>query len=234
MKLRNAFAIVTAIGLASVACVQAQERTEAPTDVESAGRKSAGSADPSAASGLPQREATSITVPERATAGSSEASPASSAHSRDILRVPRGSDGAAGSLDAKWVSALVGMKVETPSGARLGTVKDVIVDAYGRQTYAIIAYAGMMGLGKKYTAVPWVTVGEMLQRDRLLMDQAQLENAPLLSSAKPDSANRSWRREADSYWRGKVARGAGSATVPAAPTARPAVSPTQAPPKERK
>jgi PRC-barrel domain protein len=125
------------------------------------------------------------------------------------------------------------MKVETPSGARLGTVKDVIVDGYGRQTYAIISYAGMMGLGNKYTAVPWVTVAEMLQRDRLLMDQAQLENAPLLSSAKPDSTNRSWRREADSYWRGKVALGAGSATVPTELNARAPVSQSETPPEAR-
>jgi hypothetical protein len=126
------------------------------------------------------------------------------------------------------------MKVETASGARLGTVKDVIVDGYGRQTYAIISYAGMMGLGNKYTAVPWVTVGEMLQRDRLLMDQAQLENAPLLSSAKPDSTNRAWRREADSYWRGKLSLGAGSANVPTEPNARAPVSQPETLPKERR
>jgi sporulation protein YlmC with PRC-barrel domain len=173
-----------------------------------------------------------MTVPERTTAGSSEASSASSAHQRGTVGSPRGSDGSASSLDTKRVSALVGMKVQTPAGARLGTVKDVIVDGYGRQTHAIISYGGMMGLGNKYTAVPWATVGQMLQRDRLLMDQAQLENAPLLSSAKPDSANRSWRREADSYWRGKVALGAGSATVPAEPNARPSQSET--PPKERR
>jgi sporulation protein YlmC with PRC-barrel domain len=179
MKLPSAFAIVTAIGLASVACVQAQ-RTEAPSLAQ------------------------------------------------------RGSEGRASSLDTKWASALVGMKVESPSGARLGTVKDVIVDGYGRQTYAIISYAGMMGLGNKYTAVPWVTVGKMLQRDRLLMDQGQLENAPLLSSAKPDSANRSWRREADSYWRSKVALGVASTAVPAEPDARAPVSQREAPPKERR
>jgi sporulation protein YlmC with PRC-barrel domain len=203
MKLPDAFAIVAALGLASVGCVQAQQN-ETPTQADL----------PSAASSRPQREATSIIAPERTTA--------------------RGSDGSASNLDTKWVSALAGMKVETPSGAHLGTVKDVIVDGYGRQTYAIISYAGMMGLGNKYTAVPWVTVAEMLQRDRLLVDQAQLENAPLLSSAKPDSTNKSWRREADSYWRGKLALGAGSSNVPAEPNVRAPVSQPETPPKERR
>jgi sporulation protein YlmC with PRC-barrel domain len=207
MKLPNAIAIVAALSLASVACVQAQRTTEAPTRADPNGRKSAGSTDPSAASSLPQR---------------------------DAVGFPAGSDGTASGLDAKWVSALVGMKVETPAGTRLGTVRDVVVDAYGRRTYAIISYGGRMGGGNKYTAVPWMTVADMLQRDRLLVDQTQFENAPLLPSAKPDSANGSWRREADSYWRGKVALSAGSSNVPAEPTARAPASQSETPPKERR
>jgi sporulation protein YlmC with PRC-barrel domain len=108
------------------------------------------------------------------------------------------------SLSERWVSALIRMNVETPAGARLGTVRDVVVDGYGRATYAIISYGGVMGLGDKYTAVPWATVAEMLRSDRLLVDRSQLENAPVLSGAKPDSANTSWRPAADDYWRGKV------------------------------
>jgi sporulation protein YlmC with PRC-barrel domain len=156
MKLLNGLAIAAAVVLTSIGCVQTQ------------------------------REATSISVPERTMAAGAE-------------------DAGAASLNAKWVSALVGMKVETPSGARLGTVKDVIVDGYGRATYAVVSYGGMLGLGNRYTAVPWVSVAEMLQRDRLLIDQSNLENAPLLASAKPELTNTKWRRDADDYWRGKVA-----------------------------
>jgi len=113
-------------------------------------------------------------------------------------------------MDAKWVSAVVGMRVETPAGVRLGTVKDVVVDAYGQPIYAIVAYGGMMGLGSKYAAIPWLTVAEMLQSDRLRVEQVQLQNAPALRGAKPESANRTWRHEADAYWRGKVAMGPAS------------------------
>jgi hypothetical protein len=125
------------------------------------------------------------------------------------------------------------MKVETPAGASLGRVKDVIVDDYGRASYAIIAYGGMMGLGNNYTAVPWTSVAELLHSDRLLIDQAQLENAPVLSGAKPDSANTSWRREADSYWRSKVALGPTWITAPAAPGASAPASQSETPSKER-
>ena len=109
------------------------------------------------------------------------------------------------SLSTRWVSSIVGMRVTTPTGTNLGKVKDVIVDGYGQPTYAIISYGGVIGLGSKYIAVPWATVAEMLERDKLLVDQGRLESAPQLASSRPESANTSWRRAADSYWRDKVA-----------------------------
>lgn len=140
-------------------------------------------------------------------------------------------DASATRMDAKWVSAIVGMRVETPTGARLGTVKDVVVDGYGKPIYAIVAHGGMMGLGSKYTAVPWLTVAEMLQSDRLRVDQAQLQNAPMLRGAKPESANTTWRREADAYWRGKVAMGPVSVTAPGGPAESAPASHSDTPPK---
>lgn len=117
----------------------------------------------------------------------------------------RGPDADEARLDAKWVSAILGMKVETPRGARLGTVKNVVVDGYGQPTYAIVAYGGVLGLGTQYTAIPWLTVADLLQSDRLLVDQAQLLKSPVMRGAKPDSAQRGWRHAADAYWRPKVA-----------------------------
>jgi sporulation protein YlmC with PRC-barrel domain len=113
-----------------------------------------------------------------------------------------GADGAR--MDAKWVSAIVGMKVVTPAGALLGRVQDVVVDGYGHAGFAIVSYGGVMGAGTRYTAVPWATVAEMLERDRLLVDRSNLENAPLLLSSKPELGDKDWRRAAESYWNGKA------------------------------
>ena len=142
-------------------------------------------------------------------------------------------DGDNATLGTRWVSSIVGMKVTTPHGARLGTVKDVVVDGYGRASYAVIAYGGMMGLGNKYTAVPWTSVAAMLDSDRLLVDQSKLENAPVLASAKPESANTPWRRAADTYWRGKVALGPASMTMPAAAEASVSAPSSATPPPQR-
>jgi sporulation protein YlmC with PRC-barrel domain len=118
--------------------------------------------------------------------------------------VNSGTDAATARMDAKWVSAIVGMKIETPDGARLGRVQDVVIDGYGRASFAIVSYGGLMGVGTRYTAVTWAAVAEMLDRDRLLVDRSHLENAPLLLYAKPEAGDKDWRRAAESYWNGKV------------------------------
>ena len=117
--------------------------------------------------------------------------------------VDGGVDAVTARMDAKWVSAIVGMKIETPAGALLGRVQDVIVDGYGRPGFAIVSYGGVMGIGTKYTAVPWSTVAEMLDRDKLLVERSNLEGAPVLSSATRELWNKGWRRAAESYWYGK-------------------------------
>jgi sporulation protein YlmC with PRC-barrel domain len=98
----------------------------------------------------------------------------------------------------KWLSAVIGMTVVTSSGTTLGRVQDVIVDGYGRQDFAIVRYGGMAGVGARYTAVPWATVAEMLDRDRLVIDRMALEGAPQLENA--GARNGTWRRDAERYW----------------------------------
>jgi sporulation protein YlmC with PRC-barrel domain len=107
-------------------------------------------------------------------------------------------------LDAKWVSAVIGMRVVTPAGAALGKVNDVIVDGYGRATFALVSYGGAFGVGRKYAAIPWAAVAEMLDRDRLVVERTNLENAPRLLRSKPDIGDAHWRYDAEGYWRGRL------------------------------
>ena len=112
---------------------------------------------------------------------------------------------AAARLDAKWLSAIFGMPVESPTGQMLGRVQDVIADGYGHSAFAILSYRGTTGPETKYAAVPWETVAEMLDRDKLVVDQRVLEKAPALASASAAARNGAWRRDAELYWHGKVA-----------------------------
>ena len=117
---------------------------------------------------------------------------------------PAAETGARG-LDARWSSAIVGLPVENSAGKELGRVQDVIVDGYGHSAFAIVSYRGTHGSTMKYAAVPWDTIAEMLDRDKLVVDQPVLENAPALTSAGADARNGAWRHDAELYWRGKVA-----------------------------
>jgi sporulation protein YlmC with PRC-barrel domain len=118
--------------------------------------------------------------------------------------VNSGVDAATARMDARWVSAIVGMKIVTPAGALLGRVQDVVIDGYGRASFAIVSYGGVMGVGTKYTAIPWEAVAEMLERDRLLVERSNLEKSPLLLNAKPAPGDNDWRGAAESYWNGRV------------------------------
>lgn len=115
---------------------------------------------------------------------------------------PGSGDKIAARMDAKWVSAVIGMKVVTPAGAALGNVHDVIVDGYGRATFALVSYGGVFGVGTTYTAVPWAVVAEMLDRDRLVVERAKLEKAPRLVGIRPGTADAHWRNDSENYWKG--------------------------------
>lgn len=101
--------------------------------------------------------------------------------------------------------AIRGMKVETPDGAVLGRIQDIIVDGYGRARFAIVSYGGSMGFGARYTAIPWATVAAALDRNRLVLSRSDLQSAPLLLHAKPQFDEEHWRREAERFWAEKVA-----------------------------
>jgi sporulation protein YlmC with PRC-barrel domain len=107
--------------------------------------------------------------------------------------------GTRASVSAPQTSKLVGMKVQTASGDSLGQIKHVVIDKSGQTSYAIIAYGATAG---KQTAVPWAAVSPMIQGDKLVMDQSQLEQAPVLAkSQKLDPASGTWSRDANVYWR---------------------------------
>jgi sporulation protein YlmC with PRC-barrel domain len=107
-----------------------------------------------------------------------------------------------GSVSATQTSRLVGMEVRTASGSTLGQIKDVVKDMSGHASYAVIAYGATLNVAAKRTAVPWAAVSPMIQGDKLVMDQSQLEQAPILAnSQKLDPSSGTWSRDANVYWR---------------------------------
>ncbi len=78
-------------------------------------------------------------------------------------------------------SQIIGRTVENYEGQRLGEIKDLMINyPDGIVTYAILSSGGLLGLGDKLFAVPWVSLTNDQKNQRFLMkaDKELLEKAP--------------------------------------------------------
>lgn len=93
------------------------------------------------------------------------------------------------------VTELKGTNIKTPTGDKLGDLKEVAVDPSGRVCYVAVSVGGFMGLGDKVVAVPWDSlkcslVGEKLDKKQISLatTKEQLEKAPEFKAGKDGSA----------------------------------------------
>jgi len=82
-------------------------------------------------------------------------------------------------------SELKGVNVVTPTGEKLGDMREIAIDTNGRVNYVAISVGGFLGLGDKFVAVPWGSLVFSLAGDKgdkrvisLASTKAQLEQAP--------------------------------------------------------
>jgi PRC-barrel domain protein len=144
---------------------------------------------------------TSPTTPTEASS-TAQVADTTTQHRPDLGSIQVADAATYGSVSATQPSRLVGMEVQTASGHSVGQIKVVVNDLSGNASYAVIAYGATLNVAAKRTAVPWTTVGPMIQGDKLVMDQSQLEGAPVLSnSQKLDPSSGTWSRDANVYWR---------------------------------
>jgi sporulation protein YlmC with PRC-barrel domain len=112
-----------------------------------------------------------------------------------------------GHVDTKHI---IGMKVVTPDGKRVGEIDQLIMNARdGKVSHAIVGLGGLAGVGERHVVVPWSQV--KVQGDRKDMS-AMIERAAL------DSARRYSRDGRD------TAPAASPATAPARDRDRDGVS----------
>lgn len=53
-------------------------------------------------------------------------------------------------------STVMGMRVQSTEGKKLGDIKDLVIDPTdGSIGYAVLDFGGFLGIGDKYFAVPW-------------------------------------------------------------------------------
>ena len=94
------------------------------------------------------------------------------------------------------LSTLLGNQVVDRSGEEVGRIQELMIDPRsGRVTYAVMSLGGLLGLGEKLFAVPWVSLELDAEKDRFVMDvdRERLRQAPGFD--KDD-----WPNMGDTYW----------------------------------
>ena len=79
------------------------------------------------------------------------------------------------------VSTVVGMRVQSTEGKKLGDIKDLVIDpADGSIGYAVLDFGGFLGIGDKYFAVPWEALQWTPDRKAIVLDisKKDLKQAP--------------------------------------------------------
>ncbi len=110
-------------------------------------------------------------------------------------------------------SEIIGKKVVNYEGESVGEVKDLMVNyADGNVTYAIMSFGGILGIGDKLFAVPWVSLNHDRPNDRFIMkaNKDLLQNAPGFDKSNwPDMSDPTRQSEIYRYYN-EVPRGAES------------------------
>jgi len=99
---------------------------------------------------------------------------------------------------------LTGDNVVNQNSEHLGDIKEIMLDMRtGRVAYAVIAFGGVLGIGEKLFAVPWIalTLDPANKRFILPIEKAHFESAPGFDSGHwPDMANQAWADTVHHYY----------------------------------
>lgn len=102
-------------------------------------------------------------------------------------------------------STLTGDQVVDPSGEKLGTLRDIMIDVEaGAVAYAVLTRGGFGGLGEKLFAVPWHLLRLDGDNRRLVLDvdPEVLDDSPGFDPDNwPSFTDEAWRADVDRHFR---------------------------------
>jgi sporulation protein YlmC with PRC-barrel domain len=89
------------------------------------------------------------------------------------------------------VTELKGTNVTTPTGDKLGDLKELAIDTNGRVCYATVSVGGFLGMGDRLVAVPWDSFKFSVDKEKsdkklisLASTKEQLKSAPEFKEGK--------------------------------------------------
>jgi sporulation protein YlmC with PRC-barrel domain len=91
----------------------------------------------------------------------------------------------------------VGTVVQSPAGAAIGTVQDLVSDPRtGQPSYVVVN----MRSGAN-APIPYSTIAPMFSNGRVILDQSRLEEAPRVSNSQlRNPSDHTWQQKSEKYW----------------------------------
>jgi hypothetical protein len=98
-----------------------------------------------------------------------------------------------------------GTAVHTPAGEKVGTIESVMIDkTSGHVEYAVLAFGGLLGMGKERRALPWEVLNYDTSQGAYIVniDPKMLKDAPDYAEDEDISvwSDPEWRRRVDDYY----------------------------------
>lgn len=136
---------------------------------------------------------------------------ATSTKERTGSPAPSASQAAKQQQDMLRGSKIIGANVRDLKDKKIGEIKDLVLDGgRGEVAYAVVSFGGVMGVGKKYHAIPWQALkpGDDGKHYVLNADKETIAQAPGFDKGDwPDMADQKWSADIDRYWSRMVGRG---------------------------
>jgi sporulation protein YlmC with PRC-barrel domain len=115
-------------------------------------------------------------------------------------------------------SKIIRAPVRDLEGRVLGDIHDLVLGSRrGEIAYAVVSSGGVMGVGKRFHAVPWAALEPRADGRYYVLnaDRATLRDAPSFDLVRwPDLADVNWRSEVDRYWARSSGRAVNAANEP--------------------
>lgn len=100
-------------------------------------------------------------------------------------------------------SKVEGTNVYSPSGDKLGSIDDLVIDKVsGRVRYAALEFGGFLGMGTDRYPLPWDQLKYDTVKDGYIVniDKAQLERAPRYAMDETPNYNDEYGRKVYDYY----------------------------------
>ncbi len=110
---------------------------------------------------------------------------------------------AAGHTRAIQASRVTGTKVYNTSGEAIGHIEDIVLDKLSdRILFAVVGFAGILGIGEKYHPIPWSSLDFQKEKEGYVVPYTKelLERAPVYELSELTKNDGQIRESAFAYY----------------------------------